>query len=122
ARGPAAMPRTSLSGPPRPRARRPPRHPDPGGAAAPRQAALDAQADKPATQALAEARTGSPICDLGDAQRPGTCRPQGAEWALRQVGRMLLAGGGLAAAAATALGAWLLAVAFFAWRRRAWSR
>jgi hypothetical protein len=88
-------------------------------AVASRQAALDAQAGKSATQALAEGRAGSPICDLGDAERPGTCRPQGQQWALQQIGRMLLAGWGLPAAGATALGAWLLAVAFFGWRRRA---
>jgi hypothetical protein len=117
-RGHAAMSRTFQSWLARQAAPLPARLPITPESARRRQAALDAQAGKSAAQALSEARRGSPICDLGDELRPGTCRPQGTQWAFQQVGRMLLAGWGLAAAAATALGAWLIAVAFFAWRRR----
>jgi hypothetical protein len=38
---------------------------------------------------------------------------------MRQIGHLLLAQWGLLAAFATVLGAWLVSVAFFAWRRRA---
>ena len=47
------------------------------------------------------------------------CRPQGNSWAQQKLGGVLAIGGPLILIAA--LAAWWASVAFFAWRRRAWS-
>jgi lysophospholipase L1-like esterase len=47
------------------------------------------------------------------------CRPQGNSWAQQKLGGVLAIGGPLILLAA--LAAWWASVAFFAWRRRAWS-
>ncbi|MEV6635823.1 GDSL-type esterase/lipase family protein [Actinoplanes sp. NPDC051470] len=82
------------------------------------QAALTAQSSKTLTQAAQEARAEAPLCQLGYGDDQGTCRPQGTDWTLKQIGHLLLARWGLLAFFATVLGAWLVAVGFFTWRRR----
>jgi hypothetical protein len=119
-RGHAAMSRTFQSWLARQPAPMPPRQPVGTIARDRQQAALTAQASKTLNQATKEARSEAPPCRLGYGDDQGTCRPQGTDWTMRQVGHMLVAQWGLVAAAATVLGAWLVAVAFFNWRRRSW--
>lgn len=59
----------------------------------------------------------TPPCDLF-AVDTGGCRPQGQQWALRQVSGLAVRWGWVALIAA--LGAWTAAVTFFAWRRAAY--
>lgn len=117
-RGHAAMSRTFQTWLARQQTPMPARRPVNAGSRDRQETALTTQAAKTSDQALSEARREAPLCQLGSVGDQGTCRPQGTDWTMRQVGHMLLVQWGLVAAFATALGAWLLAVAFFAWRRR----
>ncbi|MEV6494077.1 GDSL-type esterase/lipase family protein [Actinoplanes sp. NPDC051633] len=58
------------------------------------------------------------LCELDEVKSSAICRSEGTEWALHQVGRMLLKGG-LLAIAGTVTGAWAFAIGLFAWRRQA---
>lgn len=79
--------------------------------------ALDAQAGTSADAANQTAAAKAPQCDLFDPTPKG-CRPQGQQWASRQVAGTMLAVGWIALLAAA--GAWAAAVALFGWRREPW--
>jgi hypothetical protein len=81
-------------------------------------AAVTRQQQTTEERAKTEAASDAPPCDLFDNTGNG-CRPRGKEWAHEQVGRTLLAGG--VYALLTVAGAWCVAVALFAGRRR-WAR
>jgi lysophospholipase L1-like esterase len=57
-------------------------------------------------------------CEFDEVQSSAVCKSEGFRWAVNQVGDMLLPRGVLAIIG-TVAGAWALAIALFAWRRRA---